>query len=69
MKAELLLDWRNSGHEGRRKVRDLMEELATCVIKQPTLAVPEPKRDDGRADCGLERTASLAPRRWVAGRG
>jgi hypothetical protein len=46
-----------------------MEELATCVIEQPTLGVPEPKRVEDRADCGLERTASLAPRRWVAGRG
>jgi hypothetical protein len=46
-----------------------MEELATCVIELPTLAVPQPKRDEDRADCGLERTASLAPRRWVARRG
>jgi len=52
-----------------KKVRDLMEKLATCVIELPPLAVPELKCDEDRADCGLERAVSLAPRRWVAGRG
>jgi hypothetical protein len=47
----------------------MMEELATCVIELPTLAVLEPKRDEHRADCGLERAAPLAPCGWAAGRG
>jgi hypothetical protein len=46
-----------------------MEELATCVIELPTLAVLEPKRGEHRADCGLERAAPLAPCRWATGRG
>jgi hypothetical protein len=68
MKAELLLDWRNIGMK-RRGIRYMMEELATCVVELPTLAVLEPKRDERRADCGLERAALLAPCHWVAGRG
>ncbi len=53
----------------RRGIRDVMKELATCVIERHTLAVPERKCYEHRADCGLERAAPLAPRRWVAGRG
>jgi hypothetical protein len=49
----------------RRGIRDLMEELATCVIEQPALAVLEPKRDEYRAANGLENAVPLAPRRWV----